>query len=118
MIRVVAMGLCLITAGAFATSPALRSAAISQLRSLAEPLFEQGEATEPHFDAFYAGMVEALPPQERAERALELAINRYTGAAEYCYPPPSMKMTTCGTGPSIRWRNSAASRSSTHCWKR
>ena len=83
MIRVVALILCLITAGAFATSPALRSVAINQLRSITEPLFEQGEATEPHFDAFYAGMVEALPPQERAERALELAINRYTGAAEY-----------------------------------
>src|SRR5450432_2208624 len=83
MSRMLALALCLITAGAFAGSPALRSAAIAQLRSIAEPLFEQGEATEPNFDAFYADMVEALPLQERAERALELAINRYAGAAEY-----------------------------------
>lgn len=83
MTRSMALVLCLITAGAFAGSPALRSAALNQLRAIAQPLFEKGAATEPRFDAFYAGMVEALPPQERAERALELAINRYDGAAEY-----------------------------------
>jgi hypothetical protein len=75
--------LCLTTAGALATSPTLRSMAIAGLRSIAEPLFERGEASEPQFDAFYTDMVDALPAQERAERALELAINRYTGAAEY-----------------------------------
>ena len=83
MLRVIVLALCLTPAGAFAASPTLRSTAIAGLRSIAEPLFEHGEATEPHFDAFYADMVAALPAQERAERALELAINRYTGAAEY-----------------------------------
>lgn len=73
----------LATAGAFAASPALRIAAIAQLRSIAEPLFEKGAATEPRFDAFYAGMVESLPPQEKVEHALELAINRREGASEY-----------------------------------
>ncbi len=83
MLRVIVLVLCLTTAGAFASSPALRSTAIAGLRSIAEPLFEHGEASEPRFDAFFADMVDALPAQERAERALELAINRYTGAAEY-----------------------------------
>jgi len=73
----------LATVGAFAASPALRSAAIVQLRSIAEPLFEKGASTEPRFDAFYAGMVESLPPQEKVEHALELAINRREGASEY-----------------------------------
>jgi hypothetical protein len=73
----------LVAAAAFAASPVLRSAAIAQLRSIAEPLFEKGVATEPHFDAFYAGMVESLPPQEKIEHALELAINRREGASEY-----------------------------------
>jgi len=73
----------MIAAGAFAASPELRVAAISGLRSIAEPLFEKGAATEPHFDAFYAGMVEDLPSQEKVERALELAINRREGASEY-----------------------------------
>ena len=44
---------------------------------------EHGVSTDPHFDALYAGMVEALPPQRRAEQALNLAVNRYAGAAEY-----------------------------------
>jgi len=41
------------------------------------------EAPAPRFDAFYAGMVESLPPPQRAERALELAVNGYAGAADY-----------------------------------
>ena len=44
---------------------------------------EHGVPTDPHFDAFYADMVDALPPQRRAEQALNLAVNRYAGAAEY-----------------------------------
>lgn len=83
MMRKILLTLCLITTGAFAASNELRVATLRQLRAIAQPLFEQGEATDPHFDAFYAGMVDAMPPQERAERALELAINRSTGAAEY-----------------------------------
>lgn len=74
---------CLFAAGAFAARPGLRTAEISGLRSIAEPLLEKGAATEPHFDAFYADMVEGLPLRERVERALELAINRRDGAAEY-----------------------------------
>lgn len=75
--------LLLLTTGAVATIPPLREVAIAQWRSIAMPLFQRGDATDPHFDAFYAEMVEDLPPQERAERALELAINRSVGAAEY-----------------------------------
>jgi len=83
MKRAIILTLCLITGAAFASSSELRQIAIEQLRKIAEPLFQRGEATDPHFDAFYADMVEALPPQERAERALELSINRFSGAAEY-----------------------------------
>lgn len=75
--------LLLVTSGAVATIPPLRDAAIRQWRSIAAPLFQQGEATDARFDAFYTSMVEDLPPQQRAERALELAINRSVGAAEY-----------------------------------
>jgi len=46
-------------------------------------LFQSGASTDPRFDTFYAGMVEQLPAQARAERALELAINRFAGAPEY-----------------------------------
>lgn len=73
----------LTTAIGFAASPQLRDAAISQLRSIAEPLFEHGVVAEPRFDAFYTDMVESLAPQEKVEHALELAINRRIGAAEY-----------------------------------
>jgi hypothetical protein len=83
MKRLVGLVLGLVTVAAFAASEDLRAVAIAQLRAIAEPLFAHGESTDPQFDAFYADMVEALPPQERAERALELAINRYAGAAEY-----------------------------------
>ncbi|MEO8670553.1 MAG: hypothetical protein ABI411_04495 [Tahibacter sp.] len=83
MIRWVILLLSLVTAVAFAASPELRAAALVQLRSIAEPLFDQGAATAPHFDRFYAGMVESMPPQEKVEHALELAINRRVGAAEY-----------------------------------
>src|ERR1700676_1156279 len=83
MVRTIILTLCLITTAAFATSSDLRRVALEQLRTIAEPLFQHGESTEPHFDAFYTDMVEALPPQERAERSLELAINRFVGAADY-----------------------------------
>ncbi len=83
MARVIILVLCLITTAAFATSSDLRAVALEKLRAIAEPLFQHGESTAPHFDAFYTDMVESLPPQERAERALELAINRFTGAADY-----------------------------------
>ncbi|MFO1495164.1 MAG: HEAT repeat domain-containing protein [Lysobacterales bacterium] len=69
--------------GALATIPSVRNAAWQQLRSIAAPLFAQGDATDARFDDFYADMVERLPPQARAERALELVLNRSLGAAEY-----------------------------------
>jgi hypothetical protein len=83
MLRTTILALCLITTGAFASSSELRRVALEQLRAIAEPLFQHGESTAPHFDAFYTDMVESLPPQERAERGLELAINRFSGAADY-----------------------------------
>ena len=83
MKRIILAGVCLLTFTAFATSSELRQIAVEQLRAIAEPLFQHGEATDPHFDTFYTDMVDALPPQERAERALELAINRFDGAADY-----------------------------------
>lgn len=83
MYRIVGITLLVLTAGVFASSPQLRTAALDQLRSISQPLLDTGEATEPHFDAFYTNMVDQLPPQQRAERALELAINRYQGSAEY-----------------------------------
>ncbi len=83
MHRLIGLVLCLLTIGVFATNGNLRSLAFDQLRSIAQPLFESGEATDPHFDAFYIGMVEKLPVQQRAERALELAINHYQGASTY-----------------------------------
>lgn len=83
MYRIVGITLLLLTAGVLASSPQLRAAAMDQLRSISQPLLDTGEATEPHFDAFYTNMVDQLPPQQRAERVLELAINRYQGSTEY-----------------------------------
>lgn len=83
MARLIGLLLLLLATGAVATIPELRAVAIEQLRAIAAPLFGKGETIDPHFDAFYTGMVEQLPPQERAEQALQLAINRYVGAAEY-----------------------------------
>ena len=79
----IATGFLLIATAAVAGNESLRIAALGQLRAIAEPLFERGQSTEPSFDGFYAAMVEELPPQARAERALELSINRFAGASEY-----------------------------------
>ncbi len=73
----------LVGAAGFASSEQLRSFVVTQFRSILQPLLAEGEATQPKFDTFYAAMVEQLPPQQRAERALELTINRFTGAADY-----------------------------------
>ena len=83
MFRMLIASFGLTTAIALASSPQLRDAAIAELRSISEPLFEQGVVAEPRFDAFYTEMVETLPPQEKVEQALDLAINRRVGAAEY-----------------------------------
>ncbi len=56
---------------------------LDQLRDITEPLVEHGQSTEPRFDKFQIAMVEGLSPQAGAQRALELAINRYSGAPEY-----------------------------------
>ncbi len=83
MKRWIATAVLLITTATVAATEPLRIAALNQLRSIAEPLFERGPSTEPRFDDFQTAMVEQLPPQARAERALELSINRFAGAAEY-----------------------------------
>lgn len=78
---------CLFAACALAG--ALASAVAGELQlAMPQPdareAFPFGEqAPAPRFDAFYAGMVESLPPAERAGRALELAIDGYAGAADY-----------------------------------
>ncbi len=76
------VGLVLLASIASAQTP-WGEQAIAKLRLVADPLVDRGTATEPQFDSFQAGMVNSLAPQARAERALELAINRYVGASDY-----------------------------------
>lgn len=60
MRRSIALTLMLIAgSGALATIPTLRQAALAQLRSFTAPQFGQGEATDPRFDDFSAGMLDA-----------------------------------------------------------
>lgn len=75
--------LLLASVGVLASNEQVRQFVITQFRAIVDPLFGEGEATQPKFDAFYAAMVDELPPQQRAERALELTINRFVGAADY-----------------------------------
>lgn len=82
-IRLAVLALCGVTLTALAASPELRYSAFVQLRSVAQPLIAFGETIDPRFDDFYVGMVESLPPQQRAEAAIEHAVNRRRGAAEY-----------------------------------
>ena len=82
MRRLIVLSLALTSMAALAAHGDM-SRMIVALRSLAEPLLGHGEAIAPHFDRFYAGMVEALPAQQRTERALEMAIDNYQGAADY-----------------------------------
>ncbi len=79
--RLIGLLLCVATACAFAASNDLHVTAIQQISGVASSLPEQDESTDPHFDAFYAGTMETLSPQRRAEQALNLAVNRYAGAA-------------------------------------
>ena len=83
MKKIIVLIMLLISVAVVASNKQLRSYVVSQFRSIIEPLFEHGEATEPQFDSFYAAMVEELPIQARAERALELSINRFVGASNY-----------------------------------
>ena len=71
-----------LSAGVLASNEAVRTYVIEQYRSIIEPLFASGESTQPKFDTFYTAMVEELPFQQRAERSLELAINRFEGAPD------------------------------------
>lgn len=82
MRRLLILALAMTSLGALAAHGDLQQAMVA-LRTLAEPLLSHGQAIAPRFDKFYTGMVEALPPQERSERALELAIDDYRGAADY-----------------------------------
>ena len=72
-----------LSAGVLASNEAVRTYVIEQYRSIIEPLFSSGESTQPKFDTFYTAMVEELPFQQRAERSLELAVNRFEGAPDY-----------------------------------
>ena len=73
----------LASVGVFASNQQVRNYFVTQFRAIVDPLFDEGEATQPKFDAFYAAMVDGLSPQKRAELALELTINRFVGAADY-----------------------------------
>lgn len=73
----------LASVGVLAGNEGVRNFVITQFRAIVDPLFEKGEATQPRFDAFYIGMVANLPPQQRAQQSLEMAINRFTGATDY-----------------------------------
>lgn len=83
MKKIIVLLFLLFSVGVVASNESMRTYVVSQFRSIIEPLFEHGEATEPQFDSFYAAMVEELPYQERAQRALELSINRFVGASDY-----------------------------------
>ena len=75
--------LILLSAGVVASNDSLRTVVINQYRSIIEPLFAKGESTQPKFDSFYSEMVEGFEPQAKAEKSLELAINRFVGATDY-----------------------------------
>lgn len=77
--------LLLASLGVLASSQQVRHFVVTQFRAIVDPLFDKGEATQPKFDAFYAAMVADFPPQQRAERTLELAINRFVGATDYIF---------------------------------
>lgn len=79
----IAIGLSLSAIAAIAGNEPHRFVVLEPLRTLAEPLTGRGQSTEPRFDEFQAALVENLSPQAKAERALELTLNRYTGAAEF-----------------------------------
>jgi hypothetical protein len=83
MKRIIFLCLMLISIGVVASNDYLSHYVTNTFRSLVEPLFSHGESTQPKFDEFYSEMVEELPPQMRAEKALELTINRFEGASEY-----------------------------------
>jgi len=75
--------LLLTSLGVVASDEHARKFVVTQFRAILEPLFGEGESTQPKFDDFYVNMVDQLPLQERAERALELSINRFVGAPNY-----------------------------------
>lgn len=83
MKKYILLFLLLASVGVLAGSEQARNFVVTQFRAIVDPLFGEGEATQPQFDAFYAAMVEELPPQQRAERAIELTINRFVGAVDY-----------------------------------
>jgi hypothetical protein len=77
------MFLCIAAIRAFATGDDLRIAALQPLNAIAAPPIAHVASSEAQFEAFHARMLEALPPQERAEQSLRLAIDRSIGAAGY-----------------------------------
>jgi hypothetical protein len=83
MKKLIIVLLLLVSVGVVASNDQLRSIVISKFRSIVEPLFDNGEVTEPKFDTFYMQMVEDFDPQQKAEKSLELALNRFVGATDY-----------------------------------
>jgi len=83
MKKIIIALLLIISVAVAANNDKFRTLIATQFRAIVEPLLEKGEATQPQFDAFYAEMVENLPTELRAEKALELAINRFVGATDY-----------------------------------
>ncbi len=81
--RLIVLILGLSIARLFAAGNELHVTAIRQISNGVPLPMQTGLSTDPRFDAFYADMVEAMPAQERAEHALQLAINRSDGAADY-----------------------------------
>ncbi len=83
MKRTITLILLAASVAVFAGNEKVRTFIVEQYRNIVDPLFGSGQSTQPKFDTFYIGMVESLPTQKKAERALEMAINRFDGAAEY-----------------------------------
>ena len=60
-----------VVVAAVVAAVAVRAEGVAFLRSPVGPPLEQGVATEPRLDAFYIGLLDGLPAQEKVERALE-----------------------------------------------
>ena len=81
--RLIVLTLGLSTAGVFATGNELHVTSIQQTNNGIPLPMQTGISTDPRLDPFYADMMEAMPPQQRAEQALQMAINRSAGATDY-----------------------------------
>ncbi len=87
-------------ATAVAAVPELRASAVWHLRAIAEPLIGRGTSTDAPFDDFYRGMVESMPPQQRAEAVLLHVVSQRSGAAEYLIEHAELWRGQIKRGPS------------------